>query len=355
MPLMPTSASDLLLIDAGNSRIKWALSNASGVLQARGVVPLTTSSDASPGAAAQIVPLDGWPDGARPIGAWISNVAGAVGAQRIDHWLDARWPALPRHVISACREQCGVRNRYDTPAQLGSDRWASLIAAHAAYPGEHLLIATCGTATTFESLHADGTFDGGLIAPGLRLMMQALGQHTAQLPLIADHHEIPADAHGESRGLAAHASTDAPARASTPSSNPDAPAHASTPGSNPETPAHASTPGSNHESAEEPPRVSQFARETLTSIGRGCLLAQAALIERAWRDWAAHLHADVRLVLSGGDADAISPLLNAPYTRHDHLVLEGLARIAADTNPGAPQAAGDRSASIERAHPEHLI
>jgi len=316
MPLMPTSASDLLLIDAGNSRIKWALSNASGVLQARGVVPLPTSSDASdtsPAAVAQIAPLDGWPDGAQPIGAWISNVAGAVGAQRIGDWLDTRWPALPRHVISACREQCGVRNRYDTPAQLGSDRWASLIAAHAAYPGEHLLIATCGTATTFESLHADGTFDGGLIAPGLRLMMQALGQHTAQLPLIADPHEIPADDRGESPELAAH------------------------------------------ESAEEPPRASQFARETLTSIGRGCLLAQAALIERAWRDWAAHLHADVRLVLSGGDADAISPLLNVPYTRHDPLVLEGLARIAADTNPGAPQAAGNRSASIERAHPEHLI
>jgi type III pantothenate kinase len=329
MPLMPTSASDLLLIDAGNSRIKWALSNASGVLQARGVVVLATSSDASPVAAAQPAPLDGWPDSARPIGAWISNVAGAVGTQRIGDWLDARWPGLPRHVISACREQCGVRNRYDTPAQLGSDRWASLIAAHAAYPGEHLLIATCGTATTFESLHADGTFDGGLIAPGLRLMMQALGQHTAQLPLIADHHEIPAHTRGESPGPAAHASTDAPIEASTPSSN--------------------------RESAEEPPRAPQFARETLTSIGRGCLLAQAALIERAWRDWAAHLHADVRLVLSGGDADAISPLLNAPYTRHDHLVLEGLARIAADTNPGAPQAAGDRSASIERDHPEHLI
>ena len=332
MPLMPTSAPDLLLIDAGNSRIKWALSNASGVLQVRGVVPLATSADALPGAAAQAAPLDGWPDSARPIGAWISNVAGAVGTQRIGDWLDARWPGLPRHVINACREQCGVRNRYDTPAQLGSDRWASLIAAHAAYPGEPLLIATCGTATTFESLHADGTFDGGLIAPGLRLMMQALGQHTAQLPLIADHHEIAAGVRSESPGLAAHASTDAPIEDATPNAS-----------------------SSNRECADEPPRAPQFARETLTSIGRGCLLAQAALIERAWRDWAAHLHAEVRLVLSGGDADAISPLLNVPYTRHDHLVLEGLARIAADTNPGAPQAAGDRSASIERTHPEHLI
>jgi type III pantothenate kinase len=330
MPLMPTSACDLLLIDAGNSRIKWALSNASGVLQARGVVPLASPSDASPDASGQAAPpLDGWPDSARPVGAWISNVAGAAGTQRIGDWLDARWPALPRHVINACREQCGVHNRYDTPAQLGSDRWASLIAAHAAYPGEHLLIATCGTATTFESLRADGTFDGGLIAPGLRLMMQALGQHTAQLPLIADPHEIPADARGELPALAAHASTAAPT--------------------------HAATPSLDREFADERPRASQFARETLTSIGRGCLLAQAALIERAWRDWAAHLHADVRLVLSGGDADAISPLLNAPYTRHDHLVLEGLARIAADTNPGAPQAAGDRSASNDRAHPEHLF
>ncbi len=50
--------------------------------------------------------------------------------------------------------------------------------------GEDLLIATFGTATTLEALRADGTFVGGLIAPGWSMMMRALGEHTAQLPML---------------------------------------------------------------------------------------------------------------------------------------------------------------------------
>ncbi|WP_250456325.1 type III pantothenate kinase, partial [Caballeronia sp. ATUFL_M2_KS44] len=73
---------------------------------------------------------------------------------------------------------------YADPARLGSDRWAGMIAARAAYPGEHLLVATFGTATTLEALRADGVFTGGLIAPGWSLMMESLGSHTAQLPTL---------------------------------------------------------------------------------------------------------------------------------------------------------------------------
>ncbi len=106
-------------------------------------------------------------------------------AERIDRLIDARWPALQRTFVQARAQQCGVTNGYANPAQLGADRWCGLIGAHAAYPGEHVLIATFGTATTLEALHADGTFTGGLIAPGWLLMMQSLGNNTAQLPTLS--------------------------------------------------------------------------------------------------------------------------------------------------------------------------
>jgi type III pantothenate kinase len=271
-------ARELLLIDAGNSRIKWALAGTDGVLRSHGALAHEPLAQA---------PQDAELAAAQPAGAWVSNVAGAAAAQRITAWLEAQWPGLPQHTVRACAQQCGVRNRYDTPTQLGSDRWASLIGAHAAYPGEHLLIATCGTATTLEFLHADGSFDGGLIAPGLRLMMQALGEHTAQLPQLQEPLMLD----------------QAPPAGPTP-----APA-----------PGRADAP--------------LLARETRASIARGCLLAQAALIERVWRDCGAQRQAPVRLLLGGGGADPVATVLGTPYTRHDNLVLEGLARIA--TTPAA--------------------
>jgi type III pantothenate kinase len=292
-------ARELLLIDAGNSRIKWALAGTDGMLRGHGALAHDTGAPLLlPGAALAA---------AQPAGAWISNVAGASAAQRISAWLDAQWPGLPQHAVRACAQQCGVRNHYDTPTQLGSDRWASLIGAHAAYPGEHLLIATCGTATTLEFLHADGGFDGGLIAPGLRLMMQALGEHTAQLPQL---HELlmpdPAPA-GSTQ-------THTPGRAG----------------------------------------LQPLARETRASIARGCLLAQAALIERVWHDCGAQRQAPVRLLLGGGGADAVAGVLGTPYTRHDNLVLEGLARIATASEPAPTRAPGAHDAPLRghaTAHP----
>ena len=113
-----------LLIDAGNSRIKWALADAQRTLVETGAFGHTRDGGADPD----------WSALPRPRGAWISNVAGADVAARLDALLDARWPGLPRTTIRARQTQCGVTNGYTTPDQLGSDRWAGLIGAHAAFP-----------------------------------------------------------------------------------------------------------------------------------------------------------------------------------------------------------------------------
>ncbi|SAL14339.1 type III pantothenate kinase [Caballeronia humi] len=247
-----------LLIDAGNSRIKWSLIADNGAEFGRDAFEHEAAPD--------------WAVLPQPDGAWISNVAGASAAGRIDALIDSRWPGLPRTIVRAQARQCGVTNCYEEPSSLGSDRWCGLIGARAAFPGENLLIATFGTATTLEALSADGTFTGGLIAPGWSLMMHSLGTHTAQLPTL--------DAAAARSALGATRSL--------------------------------------------------FANSTRAALSAGCLLAQAGLIERAWQDLRADWQADVRLVLGGGAANEVAGALDVPHTRHDSLVLAGLALIARD-------------------------
>ncbi|MBN3855411.1 type III pantothenate kinase [Paraburkholderia sp. Ac-20340] len=270
--------SPFLLIDAGNSRIKWALVAADGARLHSGAANHADAPPApgTPGGSdiRYFADFADWATLPAPGSAWISNVAGAAVTQRLNAALDAHWPGLARTVIRAQQQQCGVTNRYTTPDALGSDRWAGMIGARAAFAGEPLLIATFGTATTLEALRADGTFVGGLIAPGWTLMMRSLGEHTAQLPVL-DAHTAP--------GLRGTASGP------------------------------------------------WFATDTQRSIAAGCALAQAGLIERAWADLQDEWKMPVRLVVSGGAAAEVTAALKVPHTRHDALVLAGLALIAAQS------------------------
>lgn len=78
----------------------------------------------------------------------------------------------------------GVPIRIDKPSEAGADRLVNAIGAHVAYPGP-LIVIDSGTATTFDIIGADGGFEGGVIAPGINLSMQALHEAAAKLPRIA--------------------------------------------------------------------------------------------------------------------------------------------------------------------------
>ena len=78
----------------------------------------------------------------------------------------------------------GIEVRITKPAEAGADRLVNAIGAHLIYPGDLLLIDS-GTATTFDVVAADGAFEGGLIAPGINLSLQALHEAAAKLPRIA--------------------------------------------------------------------------------------------------------------------------------------------------------------------------
>ena len=78
----------------------------------------------------------------------------------------------------------GIEVRIDKPSEAGADRLVNAIGAHVAYPAE-LIVIDSGTATTFDVIAADGGFDGGVIAPGINLSMEALHNAAAKLPRVA--------------------------------------------------------------------------------------------------------------------------------------------------------------------------
>jgi type III pantothenate kinase len=80
--------------------------------------------------------------------------------------------------------ELGIPVRIPKPAEAGADRLVNALGAHLAYPGV-LLVVDSGTATTFDLVGADGGFEGGVIAPGINLSMEALHEAAARLPRVA--------------------------------------------------------------------------------------------------------------------------------------------------------------------------
>jgi type III pantothenate kinase len=162
----------LLLVDAGNTRIKWAIARPDalpGDWIAHGAV-LHAQLDHLPAAWAA--------HGVRQ--ALVSNVAGPALAASLEAVLPA-----PATWFAAQDELAGMRNRYREPQRLGADRFAAALGARHLAPGQALVVATCGTATTVDAVSRDGEFLGGMILPGLGLMLSSLARGTAQLPLAA--------------------------------------------------------------------------------------------------------------------------------------------------------------------------
>jgi len=155
----------ILAIDAGNSRVKW------GLHDGRGWLKQGWAKNSEMGALEE-----GWRGMATPAQVVISNVAGAEMREALGG-LVSHWPVSPLWVTAeACA--CGVSNGYDIPAQLGSDRWAALVAAWG-MRSAGCLVVNAGTALTADALSDDGVFLGGIVVPGLALMQQALGAGTA--------------------------------------------------------------------------------------------------------------------------------------------------------------------------------
>lgn len=168
----------ILCLDSGNSRIKWGGHDGSRWL-GQGALDHGEVARLSEIAAR-------WPDCERLL---LANVAGAAAGERIRAALGPLAGRLTE--VRSTAAAAGVVNGYRFPEKLGVDRWCALIGARSLAAGP-LLVVMAGTATTVDTLAADGRFLGGLILPGVQLMREALGQGTAGLPLAAgEYREHP--------------------------------------------------------------------------------------------------------------------------------------------------------------------
>jgi type III pantothenate kinase len=153
-----------VLIDAGNSRLKWAVVEG-GRWCAQGYGDY---ADWSALKAQLTIGTD----------CFIASVANGAHEQQLAALLEAA--GVVAIWLTAASEFAGVKNSYSNPQQLGVDRWMGLIAARQR-SCDPVLVVSAGTAMTVDALAADGVFIGGLIVPGARLMRQALRQGTARV------------------------------------------------------------------------------------------------------------------------------------------------------------------------------
>lgn len=247
---------NLLLIDAGNTRLKWAIAAPGAALGA------WTLADAVSHAG-----LDGAAEAWRRAGvarAIVANVAGEGLRERIAQALPA---GVAVEWFASTETRAGLQNGYRNPGQLGCDRFAAAIGARALAPGQDVIVATCGTATTVDAITADGRFIGGMILPGLALMANSLARNTAQLPQV--------------------------------------------------------TPGAGLDHSAPP----VFGDNTDDAIVSGVLSAQAGAIERACA--ALGTSGATACIVSGGAAPYIAPVLKFPHRVVDNIVLVGLHAAAA--------------------------
>ncbi len=162
------SQMDTLLLDIGNTYLKWALLSGERRTETRRIhYQRRPVDDALSRCWGELIPpgrILAASVGADPINAAIAS------------WTAERWALTPRF-LSSDAEALGVTNAYDEPRMLGVDRWLGLIAVRE-QTERPAVIADCGTAITLDALDSRGRHLGGLILPGLEMMHRALFEGT---------------------------------------------------------------------------------------------------------------------------------------------------------------------------------
>lgn len=252
-------------IDIGNSRVKWRLSNAGSVLD-RGVC-MHDDFVSSRSLAQAALLARGAPGGIR-----VCSVAGQEWLEMYRQWAETN-SGLPLEVARVCSEAGGVRCAYSEPGKLGVDRWLAVLAAWQ-HLGETCVVVDAGTALTIDVVAASGKRSdqiqadhlGGYIVPGLKMMSEAL---------------------------------------------------------------YARTEGVQQELAELGDL--QPGRDTGAAVLRGGVTMAVAMIERVRAQTVlksglpGQSDIPVPVVLTGGDADILSPFIAQPLHSIPDLVLDGLA------------------------------
>lgn len=249
----------VLLVDVGNTRLKWAVLD-QGQGQER-LGPMASCEYADEDVA---LLLDRQWSALAGVGrVLLASVGGAAFTQALQRYLQQRWGFQAELLVSPATGW-GVTNAYAEPQRLGIDRWLTLIAARRLAAGS-VWVVDCGTAVTIDRLDAEGRHLGGLIMPGLAMMMQALAVGTAQLPADGD---VRSD------------------------------------------------------------EVARLATDTTAAVACGVLTTLVAAIDRIIHDTAPLSDVAVTAVITGGNALRLQPLLAGRWLNQPQLVLQGMALMA---------------------------
>jgi type III pantothenate kinase len=161
----------ILLIDVGNTRLKWAWLTASGLSAQQAVVHRDTVTDAwTP------VLFDA---AKRPRRVLVSNVAGEAMAGLLTR-LTQQTFGVNAEFVKATPSFLELTNGYLDPTLLGADRWLAVIGAWTKVRSA-LCVVDAGTAVKVDSVDAHGQHLGGLIVPGIHMMRDALIHKTSDI------------------------------------------------------------------------------------------------------------------------------------------------------------------------------
>jgi len=251
----------VLLVDVGNSRVKWARCERGRLGHSRAAV------------------YSGWgadefrrrlfSSGKAPTRALISSVAGAAHNRMLT--AAARRAGVAAEFVKVSRGAGGVRIGYLEPWRLGVDRFVSIVGAHALFPRLPLCVVGIGTAMTVDLVGADGRHHGGAIIPAPALMVGTLLERT---------HGIRRRARGGAAG-----------------------------------------------------RAGLFGRSTRAAVVQGARYAAAALIDRATEEARALVGRKPLVMIHGGEAESVRPLVVSACVGVPDLILRGLSVLAESSHP----------------------
>ena len=167
----------ILVIDVGNTRLKWAWLTSTGLSDQQAVV----HRDAKPGIWTTAL----FESGQKPHRVLVSNVAGPVMAKTLTR-LTKKVFRVNIEFVTAAQEFQGLTNGYLDPSLLGADRWLALIGAWTKVRSA-VCVVDAGTAVKVDSVDASGQHLGGLIVPGIHMMREALMNETSDIAKAAMH------------------------------------------------------------------------------------------------------------------------------------------------------------------------
>jgi len=168
-----------LLIDIGNTRLKWVLQQ-SGKLDSFGATDHNQDDFSA-------TLISAWQLLALPDCIYIACVSSTELKQLLITIIGQLWPHCPIHEIHTEKYSHSVSNAYINPEKLGVDRWLAMLGAFEHYSAP-LCVVDFGTAITLDVIDEHGQHLGGMIMPGLSLLKQSLSKGTADLSFCSETH-----------------------------------------------------------------------------------------------------------------------------------------------------------------------